>query len=175
MAKKKRPLKEIIAAPTSNSGKKEAFLAAYSEIGVVTHAADAAQVDRKMHWHWMQSDPNYPEKFALAKEEACDVLEREARRRAVDGWDEPVYQGGVLVGHKRRYSDVMLAMMLNGNMPEKYARHKVEHSGPGGGALKTENTLIQVYLPDNGRQNLPAPPQIMDDRTTNTNGTNGNR
>ena len=35
-----------------------------------------------------------------------------AYERAVNGWDEPIIQGGKLVGHKRRYSDVLLKLLL---------------------------------------------------------------
>jgi hypothetical protein len=32
--------------------------------------------------------------------------------RAVDGWEEPIYQGGKYVGDKRKYSDSTLAKLL---------------------------------------------------------------
>jgi len=129
------------------SAKKEAFLVAYSEIGVVSRAAEAANVDRNMHWRWLRDDPEYPARFVAAHGQACDALETEARRRAIEGWEEPVYQGGQLVGTKRRYSDTMLAMLLNANLPEKYGRNRVEHSGPNGGALETQST-VKIYPSD---------------------------
>lgn len=48
------------------------------------------------------------------------MLEDEARRRAVDGVDEPVFQGGELVGHVRRYSDRLLEFLLRGRRPTVY-------------------------------------------------------
>lgn len=35
-----------------------------------------------------------------------------AYERAVNGWDEPIIQGGQVVGHKRRYSDSLLRDLL---------------------------------------------------------------
>jgi hypothetical protein len=42
------------------------------------------------------------------------VIEQEARRRAVDGYDHPVFQGGKLAGVVRVYSDQLAAMLLRG-------------------------------------------------------------
>lgn len=39
----------------------------------------------------------------------------------------------------RRYSDTMLAMLLNGARPEKYQRHRHEHTGKDGGPIQTED------------------------------------
>ena len=39
-------------------------------------------------------------------------LETEAQRRAVEGWDEPVFHEGREVGKKRRYSDTLLIFTL---------------------------------------------------------------
>ena len=51
-------------------------------------------------------------------------------RRAVDGVEEPVYQGGQLVGTKLVYSDTLLGKLLNANRPAKYReRFDVAHSG----------------------------------------------
>ena len=48
------------------------------------------------------------------------VLEPEAIRRAVEGVEKPVYQGGELVGYVREYSDTLLIFLLKGGKPHKY-------------------------------------------------------
>jgi hypothetical protein len=105
--------------------KKRAFLAAYSELGTVTHAADAAGIDRRSHSNWMHSDPGYRDAFESAGEMAVQHLEREARRRAIEGTEKPVYQGGKLVGTIREYSDTLLIFLLKGARPERY-RERVD-------------------------------------------------
>lgn len=40
------------------------------------------------------------------------VLERSAFTRAVEGWLEPIVYAGKVVGHRRRYSDAMLRLLL---------------------------------------------------------------
>jgi len=99
--------------------KKEAFLAAYAECGVITQAAKTAKCNRNMHYEWL-NDQEYKKRFEDAHEQACDNLEQEARRRAIEGWDEPVYQNGVKCGVKRKRSDTLLIFLMKGAMPDKY-------------------------------------------------------
>lgn len=62
-------------------------------------------------------DALWKEAFELAS----DKLESAAFTRAVDGVWEPVFQGGVLVGEKQKFSDSLLSMMLQGRKPDIYA------------------------------------------------------
>ena len=50
-------------------------------------AREAANVGRSSHYRWKEADPVYEEAFEMAKEDAADILEAEAKRRAVDGDD----------------------------------------------------------------------------------------
>ncbi len=91
------------------------------------HAARAAKINRSTHYRWLE-DLEYADAFDEAKEEAVDVLEMEARRRAVEGIDRPVFYQGKKVGSVRSYSDTLLIFLLKGAMPEKY-RERHELSG----------------------------------------------
>jgi hypothetical protein len=68
--------------------KAKAFLAAYAQTGNLTQAAAIAKCGKRQHYRWMM-DPDYEAEFEEAHKEACDHLEQEARRRAVEGVDEP--------------------------------------------------------------------------------------
>ena len=69
-------------------------------------------------------------RVAEAREEACDALEAEARRRAVEGVRKPVYYRGEIVGTVKEYSDTLLIFLMKGAMPEKYRENvKIEHTG----------------------------------------------
>lgn len=100
--------------------KKRAFLAAYVRVASITKAAEIAGISRESHYEWKASDPDYARAFEAAKQIACETLEDEAVRRAHEGVDEPVYQGGQLVGTIRKYSDTLLIFLMKGAMPEKY-------------------------------------------------------
>lgn len=136
-----------------------AFLAAYRRAGTIKAACDAVGVSRNQHYLWYHNDPEYPEKFKAAHQEACEALENEARRRAEDGWDEPVYQGGKQVGTVRKYSDTLLIFLLKGAMPNKYKeRVAQEVSGPDGGPLQTASMALlkQLNLSDDELRTLES-------------------
>jgi hypothetical protein len=118
--------------------KKTAFLAALRLTGNVSAAADAAGVDRKMHYLWLQEDPAYPKAADDAIEEATDTLEHEARRRAIEGTRKPVYQGGKLVGYIIEYSDTLLTFLLSGRRSKVFGR-KTEITGKNGGPIDVRN------------------------------------
>jgi len=110
--------------------KKPAFLAAYAECGTITQAAEIAGIDRVTHYRWLKDDPEYAKAFEEAHEKSVERLEQEARRRAVEGWEEPVFHKGKVVGKVRKYSDTLLIFLLKGAAPEKYKdRVANEHSG----------------------------------------------
>ena len=116
--------------------KKRGFLAAFAEAGTVLGASEAAGVDRQSHYNWLKDDIDYVEAFAIAKELSIDKLEKTARKRAIDGVEEIVYQGGKEVGKQIKYSDTLLMFLLNGEKPQKY-KQRHEMSGPNNGPIVT--------------------------------------
>ena len=106
-----------------------AFLAAFRETGNVRLACEVAKVGRSSHYRWLDKDPEYREAFELAKEDAADILEAEAYRRAVEGVEKPVgWYKGKPGGTVREYSDILLIFLLKALRPEKY-RERVEVRG----------------------------------------------
>ena len=91
-------------------------------------ACEAAEVGRSSHYRWLD-DPEYREAFDLAKEDAADILEAEAKRRAVEGVEEPAgWYKGEAGGVVRKYSDTLLIFLLKGLRPEVY-RERMEVRG----------------------------------------------
>jgi len=105
--------------------KKALFLEVFPAEGTVTHAAARVGIAPVTHYRWLKDDPEYVAAFHEAEIAAFDNMEREARRRAVEGTDEPVYQGGKLVGHIRKFSDTLLIFLMKGANPSKY-RERVD-------------------------------------------------
>ena len=108
--------------------KKRAFLTVYVKTATISKAAHAAKISRSSHYEWLKKDPKYVVAFTEAQEEATEGLEAEARRRAVDGWLEPVFYQGELVARVRKFSDTLLIFLLKGARPGKY-RENVRLSG----------------------------------------------
>lgn len=109
---------------------KRRFLASIALTGNVGISAAQIGIHRATHYVWLKEDPDYAAAFAAAMEDAADHLEAEARRRAVEGWIEPVFYRGKEVGGVRKYSDTLLIGLLKGARPEKY-RDRVEHAAIG--------------------------------------------
>jgi hypothetical protein len=100
--------------------KREKFLAAYRELGIIRDAAKVANIARATVYRWLD-DETFRAQFEEAKEEAIEKLEREAVRRACEGVDKPIYYKGQLVDTVREYSDTLLIFLLKGLRPDKYA------------------------------------------------------
>ncbi|WP_122040430.1 hypothetical protein [Asaia bogorensis] len=103
----------------------------------VSDAARAAGIDRKTAYNWRHSDELFCEKWKQALEEATDLLEAEARRRAIHGYEEPVLYGGRLVcdaeGNpvtRTRYSDGLLRMLLRAHRPSSFRDAPSKGDGP---------------------------------------------
>jgi hypothetical protein len=98
------------------------FLDALAESGNVSKAAAVAHITRPTAYALRNSPdaPDFTEAWEDALEEAGDLMELEARRRAVDGTQKPVFYQGDIVGHIREYSDTLLIFLLKAAKPEKY-------------------------------------------------------
>jgi hypothetical protein len=121
---------------------RETFLCALEASGNVSASARRAGVGRATAYRHRQAEPEFRSGWDQAIETAMDDLEAEARRRAVDGWDEPVFFKGEVCGHIRRYSDALIMFLLKAYRPEFRDNYRVEHSGD------TTTTVRVTYVND---------------------------
>ena len=99
---------------------KRVFLARLAECGQVLKAGEAAGVDASNLYKERKRDKEFGQEWEEAIDIAMYGAETELRRRAVEGVDTPIYQGGKLVDTVKRYSDVLLMFMLKAHNPAKY-------------------------------------------------------
>lgn len=99
---------------------KEKFLAHYRTTGNVTSTCNDLKIGRMTVYDWIEKDESFAADFNDAREESTDILEAEARRRGLEGVDEPVFHQGKVCGVVRKYSDRLLENQLKANRPEKY-------------------------------------------------------
>lgn len=99
---------------------REKFLTALSEGASITSAAKACGSLRQTFYRWRSEDPAFAAEWDEAIEAGTDLLEDEARRRAVDGVEKPIFYQGREVGRMREYSDSLLMFLLKGRRPDKF-------------------------------------------------------
>lgn len=111
----------MATSPNRNERPKQrAFLAAYRAVGIIAPACRTAKCSRTQVYEWLK-DEDFKARMDAAREEACDTLEAEAMRRAVQGYELPVYHKGVKCGVTRKYSDNLLKFLLQSARPYKFA------------------------------------------------------
>lgn len=67
-----------------------------------------------------RNEPELASAWAAADELAIQRMEREADRRGVNGWDEPIFHQGKQVGKVKKHSDTLLIFRLKAKRPEVY-------------------------------------------------------
>lgn len=117
---KTRPNGDRIIGEITPEVAKVRFLELYMNTGHVQKTCQILGLVPRTVYHWLKGDPDFKEEFELVRGFATVLLEDEATRRGVYGVDEPVFQGGKLVGYVRKYSDYLLGMLLKANAPDKY-------------------------------------------------------
>ncbi|MBO6782593.1 MAG: hypothetical protein JJ899_04865 [Alphaproteobacteria bacterium] len=106
--------------PRINKALRSRFLETLLETGNVSAAVRASGVHSDRWYRLRRTDPAFAEEWAFALDQAMDMLEAEAVRRGVTGWQEPVFYGGKQVGSVTRYSDRLLLSLLKAHRPERY-------------------------------------------------------
>jgi hypothetical protein len=148
--------KSTISTPkkaiTQNRDWREPFLLALASSGNISHACSEAGIDRKTAYNRKRDDAGFRARWSDAINEAADLLELEARRRAHDGVNEPVVFQGEVAGQWvdeggetcqkgtpgarfvpltiKRYSDTLLIFLMKGTRPKKW-RESFKHEFTG--------------------------------------------
>jgi len=142
--------------PEITHEKKRAYLVAVIATGSRTEAAEVAGISRGTPYGpvW-RNDAVLQAALRQAEEASADLLEAEARRRAVQGVEEPVgWYKGKPGGYVRKYSDVLLIFLLKGLRPDKY-KDRMEFKGTWKGKIDVQQ-LPPVLLERMARGEHPA-------------------
>jgi hypothetical protein len=129
--------------------KQKKFLETIRLTGNIRVAARETGIGRATHYQRWMKDPEYAAAFEEASEDATDAMIEEARRRAQDGWTEPViYQGEECYAKQwnpetrqfeltdtplviRKYDSLLLMFLIKARRPEYRESFKadIQHSG----------------------------------------------
>ena len=129
----------VSGAPIDNGHlkkeRKDAAILVLEEVnGNVSEALRRTGICRQVFYHWLKEDADFAERVEGTREQAADRMEAEADRRAVEGFDKPVFFKGQQCGTIRQYSDLLLIFRLKSLRPDQY-RENVALSGHDGGPL----------------------------------------
>lgn len=119
----------------------EPFLNQLEATGLLYSSAAAAGTTVRRVRALRETCVEFDEAVTLAEERSHDMLEREARRRAVDGVTKGVYYQGEKVDEEVVYSDGLLTTLLKAKRPDEFAERK-QLSGPGGAPL---TVLVRTF------------------------------
>jgi hypothetical protein len=149
--KKKKTKRAHSAAATRRYRWKAKFLETLRTTGIVGEACAAVGIARVTAYAQRKADAKFAAAWTDALDDAVDLLEAEARRRAVDGCPKLKFHEGAVVMVpdpnqpadltssdqlrmipyvEHEYSDGLLTLLLKSHRPEKYRdNHKVTING----------------------------------------------
>lgn len=112
----------------------EAFLRQLELTGVVFKSAERAGLSYRTVRRLRKDDVVFAELWAESMQAYRDSIEEEARRRAMDGWDEPQFSQrlGTQMGVIRKFDSRLLELMLKRHIPEFREQFKGEIAISGG-------------------------------------------
>ena len=122
---------------------KPIFLNLLSKNGNVSLSAQEAGIVRQAAYDARDRDKAFSQAWEDAMEQATDVLEREAWRRASEGVRQPVFYQGAVCGHVQKYSDVLLIFLLKGARPDKY---REQLATPSAGKTEEADANLEQFL-----------------------------
>lgn len=143
---------------------KPVFIEALRALGNVRVAAHKAGISRGHAYLQKQKDPNFAEAWDDAVDDATDMLELEARRRAMEGTERTEYlrtgtddKGNPTLEKVtyRQYSDKMLMFLLRGLRPEKYRENFDLEK-----LVQAAYAAMQTESPTMTRSSPNSPPRI---------------
>ena len=108
---------------------REIFIEEIARSGNISAAARVAGASRQEFYRTREEDPEFAAAWEDAIQQATDRLELEARRRAHDGYEEPVFYQGVEVATVRKYSDQLMIQLLKAHHPAHRETRKIQLGG----------------------------------------------
>lgn len=112
----------------------EDFLDVLADTGLKKNSAERAGLSYMTVLRLEKQDEEFKTMVHEAMESYRESLQREAHRRAVDGWDEPVFSQklGTQIGTVRKYDSKLLELMLKRHVPEFREKFEGEIKVTGG-------------------------------------------
>ena len=138
---------ELVLRKVTHPGK-AAFLVAYAEGSNTSVAARIAKTSRRNIYFWLDRDPEFRECYEAARRLVVRAHVDEAERRAFVGVRDPVFQAGVRVGYRRKYSDVLAIFLLKAMDPETFNRAPIPADSPSSNDSSWDGGVVYEMPPE---------------------------
>jgi transposase-like protein len=125
------------------------FIQFVKETGLLAKSAQSVGLSKAQLDKVRKQEPEFDDRVSQALDVYRDSLEAEIRRRGVEGYEEPIYQGGVLVGHKQRYSDRLLEMLAKRHIPAFREKVDIDATVSGGVLIVSKPPSEEDWLEEN--------------------------
>lgn len=126
---------------------KEKFLAKLmSSAGNVSKASRAIKISRNTAYDHKKIDADFSQAWENVIDAVADAMEEELHRRAVKGYQEPVFYKGEMIAKVRKFSDRLLEFGLKGKRPDVY-RDRIDINNHHAGSLDVniQSTIDAIY------------------------------
>lgn len=112
----------------------EKFLDTLSQTGLIYKSAEACGLSYITVNRLRKEDSEFKAMVEESMEQYRDLLQAECHRRAVEGWDEPVFSQrlGTMMGTVRKFDPRLLELMLKRHIPEYREKFEGEIKVSGG-------------------------------------------
>lgn len=120
------------------------FLEEFARNGNVLRSCQRLGIARgTVYGEWVKQ-PEFKAAFEQAAEDATDLLEEEARRRAIEGVPEAVHYQGVRCDTIQKYSDSLLMFLLRGKREAFREKRTVGVGVESGGTGGLRKVIVEI-------------------------------
>lgn len=121
--------------------RKARFLQLMRLTGQLQRSAQEAGIAPSTVRAHLKADPDFKAAHEEAYGDFKEYIESEIQRRAIMGWEEPVFQQGELAGTVRKYDSRLLELLAKRHIPEFKEKYEVNHNVSGGILVTPQQNL----------------------------------
>lgn len=113
--------KQVRTNRTKENRDKVLTMLSTAEAVTCSDAAKMAGMSIRSFYDWREADPEFDAEVRKAMQAGADPLKKVAYSHAKDGWDEPVYFMGKVVGTIRKFDHGLLTRVIEMREPKSKA------------------------------------------------------
>lgn len=123
---------------------RSALLDIVARTGRPMSAAESLGYSPAAYRKTLDADPSFAVAIQSCVAAYVEKLEEVADSRAVDGWEEPVFQQGILAGTITKYDHTLLMRRLEALAPERYRKNVSVDARVAAGVLVVPGTPLDA-------------------------------